>query len=182
MILRASAFVSYLEGVCARWDGRTLDYEKRVDHGHSGCLWHDLFKHDRVKEAVLSDRASGDALEPMRRIIDLVLRESGQSSSLPLTASERHADINIDSVSNLKEHRVLISPKHHIVTTFYRDVQHPVYTESSAVRPRRTTGIECADTGERLEHRLLSVCLRQNGKRFAIDVCGAQFGLSDCVY
>ncbi len=93
LVLRASAFVSDLEGVYVQRDGRILVYEGRVENYHPGPFWHDLFKDDKVKESVLSDRASGDALEHMRRIIDLVLKESGQSSTLPMLVQGRYTDL-----------------------------------------------------------------------------------------
>ncbi len=48
--------------------------------------------------------------------------------------------------------------------------------------PRRTTETTFDDNDIKLEHRLFSVRLRPNSEQYAIDVCGAQFGLYNSVY
>ncbi|KAJ9605482.1 hypothetical protein H2200_010139 [Cladophialophora chaetospira] len=167
LTLRASAFVSNLDAVDVQRDGRIQVFEQRVQNRYPDPFRHEIFRDDGVKEAILCDRASGDAIEHMRSITSLVLQQTGL-------------------VSDLKEIKVLVHPGYYEVTSLFRDAQNPDYTPLSPMYPRQSTRKALNDKNNKLEqrlleHRLFVACLNSDDEVFAVDLSGAHFEIYDSV-
>jgi hypothetical protein len=75
-IFRASTFVSKLDKVTKAPNGKITVWETRDDELPQPFN-HECFAKNKARDAVLSDRASGEAIDYMRRLAHLILVDSG---------------------------------------------------------------------------------------------------------